>query len=145
MTEMPEVLRPLVPSVGSVWLWEPMSPHAWEVVRVTDVIWNGEEVMVESEPLKPSALVMADGPKVWNDFGRWIEATVLYRAEIIVLKCRRANHVTLWPAELAPLPTSCPCYVGPPDGIGQFLPEHRCGRELFDTGARLEVKEHEHA
>jgi hypothetical protein len=80
MPEMPDVLRSIVPSIGSVWLWEPTLPHAWSVVRVTDVAWNGEEVMVQSEPLKPSALVMADGPKVWNTFGRWIEATVFYRS-----------------------------------------------------------------
>lgn len=68
--DMPEALRWIVPEVGSVWEWEPLSPHARQTVTVTEVRWNGEEVWVESESI--------DG-RHWNTLGRWIEATVLVK------------------------------------------------------------------
>ena len=71
--EMPEVLRPLVPSVGSVWMWEPDKAHAREPATVTAVTWNGEEVWIESESF--------EGKRCLNEFSRWIQAAVFLNAE----------------------------------------------------------------
>lgn len=68
-TEIPALLRDVVPSVGSIWAREPLKPHASERTRVTAVRWNGEAVWVES--------VGENGQKAWNELGRWVEATVL--------------------------------------------------------------------
>lgn len=68
MSEIPELLRTIVPQVGQVWLWEPEKPHARESVVVTSVEWNGEEVWIESEGVS--------GERHWNDLSRWVEATV---------------------------------------------------------------------
>lgn len=67
--ELPKVLRGIAPAVGSVWEWEPLSPHARDTVTVTRVHWNGEECWVESRNSK--------GKLCWNELDRWVEATVL--------------------------------------------------------------------
>jgi hypothetical protein len=69
--EMPEVLRWLVPTVGSVWLWEPEKPHARTVLTVTKVEWKGEAVWVTARE--------ASGVEYPNELDRWVEATVLVR------------------------------------------------------------------
>jgi hypothetical protein len=69
---MPVELRGIVPSVGSIWEWEPLDGLSRETVRVTAVKWNGDEAMVESEPVNNPA-----ERRYWNDLSRWIEATVL--------------------------------------------------------------------
>lgn len=76
--EIPKPLRGLVPAVGSVWLWEPEKPHARERVVVTAVKWNGEAVWVESQSL--------DGKKHWNEFDRWVEATVFEGASALGIR-----------------------------------------------------------
>jgi hypothetical protein len=68
--ELPETLRLIAPTVGSVWCWEPLKDHAREMVAVSAVTWNGEECWVES-------VTESDGKRCWNDLGRWVEATVL--------------------------------------------------------------------
>lgn len=67
---IPDCLRGVVPTVGSVWEWEPLSPHARETVRVIEVVWNGEEVWITTE-------MVAGGKRSSNDLSRWVEATVL--------------------------------------------------------------------
>ena len=69
-TPMEREAKTLLPKVGDIWEWEPLKPHAREVVWVTEVQWNGEEWWIESEPL-------AGGRRCWNDASRWVEATVL--------------------------------------------------------------------
>lgn len=60
--------RAMLPSVGQVWEWEPLKPHARETVTVTEVRWNGDEWWIESEG--------AGGRRYWNEASRWVEATV---------------------------------------------------------------------
>lgn len=72
-TTLPDILRSVVPRVGSRWIWEPLKAHAREPVRVTQVTWNGAAVWVESEG--------AGGKRSWNELDRWVEATVLVDAE----------------------------------------------------------------
>ena len=67
---IPEALRDVVPTIGSVWMWEPLKPYAREAVRVTQVRWNGEAVWIETEPAN-------GGVRAWNELDRWVEATVL--------------------------------------------------------------------
>jgi hypothetical protein len=67
--EIPKILHDIAPTIGSVWEWEPLKPHARETVTVTAVTWNGEECWVETEG--------AGGKRHWNDLSRWVEATVL--------------------------------------------------------------------
>lgn len=70
MTEtMPTVLRDIVPRVGSIWIWEPLKPHARQKARVTAVRWNGEEVWVEAANER--------GQLTWNELSHWVESTVL--------------------------------------------------------------------
>lgn len=67
--ELPECLREIAPSVGSIWMWEPLKQHAREETRVTAVRWNGEGAWVES--------VGRGGQHAWNELSRWVEAAVL--------------------------------------------------------------------
>lgn len=63
-----ELLRrcdPVSVTVGSVWEWEPLKPHARERVTVTAVGPSG----VES--------VNTAGRRCWNTLDRWFEAAVL--------------------------------------------------------------------
>jgi hypothetical protein len=71
MSKIPKLLKPLVPQVGQVWLWEPEKRHARQRVVVTAVEWNGEEVWIESENIG-----IEGGGRYWNDLSRWVEATV---------------------------------------------------------------------
>jgi hypothetical protein len=53
------------PDVGSSWLWEPDRPHAYSVIEVLEVKWNGEEWWVRT----------SGGDRgYWNDLGRFWEA-----------------------------------------------------------------------
>lgn len=67
--DSPAELQYLTPEVGSVWIWEPLKPHARCVAVVTATKWNREEVWIESDTVPESK-------RVWNDLSRWIEATV---------------------------------------------------------------------
>lgn len=78
--EMPDDLRSIVPSVGSIWEWEPLNEFARQTMRVTDVRWNGEEAWIESEPVNPArecAGAVRPIGRVWNELGHWVQATVL--------------------------------------------------------------------
>lgn len=70
--ELPQVLRDLVPEVGSWWIWEPEKAHARQRIQVTATKWNGEEAWVKSTATN----ALGEEVRCWNDFGRWIEATV---------------------------------------------------------------------
>lgn len=71
-SEIPDVLQGIVPSIDSIWIWEPMLDHARATLKVTDVKWNGEEAWVETQNLdKP------DAERCWNELAHWVQATVL--------------------------------------------------------------------
>ena len=57
------------PLVGTLWMWEPESAPA--LIRVTSVVWNGEEWRVGTLPLPAPP-----GPEreLWNDLSRFWEA-----------------------------------------------------------------------
>jgi hypothetical protein len=64
------------PAVGSRWVWELGDRRAQQDVRVTDVMWDGEEWWVELAvtdlPRWRSGVV--SGGHYWNDLGRFWEA-----------------------------------------------------------------------
>lgn len=71
-SEIPNVLRDIVPRIDSIWIWEPMRDNARATLKVTDVKWNGEEAWVETQNLdKPAA------ERCWNELAHWVQATVL--------------------------------------------------------------------
>jgi hypothetical protein len=58
------------PRIGTLWWWEPLGPM--ELVRVTEVVWNGEEWWVTTQSVAeppPGASGTA-----WNDLNRFWEA-----------------------------------------------------------------------
>lgn len=73
-----------LPRAGSVYVWELAAPHACELIKVTEVIWNGEEWWVRTERLHerlanttyPDHLLSAVGQpgEALNDLGRFWEA-----------------------------------------------------------------------
>lgn len=65
----------LVPRVGSIWHWEPMSSTATQRVKVVETKWNGEEWWIASVP--SNVLGWHDDRVAWNDLDRWVEAAVL--------------------------------------------------------------------
>lgn len=81
----PQAIVDLLPQIGSMWLWEPEKPHARMLVRVTSVWWNdiSNEALVESETVQDLSNGSFPTPvgRHWNDFSRWIEATVLVAPE----------------------------------------------------------------
>lgn len=70
---IPDVLRALVPSIGSIWHWEPMQSTASQRIKVVSVEWNGEEVVIGT--VKADRLGWFTDV-TYNDFGRFIEAAV---------------------------------------------------------------------
>ena len=68
--EMLQIVGIHLPQVGERYWWEPVKQYARELCTVTSVKWNGEEFWVASQS--------NGGPEVWNEWSRWIEATVLY-------------------------------------------------------------------
>lgn len=72
-TRIPDVLRLVVPKIGSLWAWEPMRPAAFCIAKVTDVRVNADgEVWIQSESVQ-------SGRRYWNELDRWVQATVLIR------------------------------------------------------------------
>jgi hypothetical protein len=66
---IPDLLVGIAPTIGSVWIWEPLNEAARCRVVVTGVRWDGRDVWVEAET--------SAGLKEWNELSRWVEATVL--------------------------------------------------------------------
>lgn len=64
------MVKPPLPTIGSVWVWEPEKPHAREIVTVVDVSFNGDEWWVSSRN--------ADDVLARNSLDRWVEATVFH-------------------------------------------------------------------
>jgi len=70
-----DAVRPLA---GTLWVWEPDSPHAIALIKVTRVRWNGEEWHVgarallydPAKPLEPARWTNES----WNDLSRFWEA-----------------------------------------------------------------------
>lgn len=60
----------LLPRVGQRWHWRPDAPHASIILRVTEVVWNGEEWWITTVP------VCGDRPS-WNDLSHFMESAVL--------------------------------------------------------------------
>lgn len=60
------------PEVGSVWVWEIDQPTARELIRVTEVFWNGEEWWVRTDALRvrtdtsPPASHLNDLSRFWE-------------------------------------------------------------------------------
>lgn len=67
--ELAELQSVAIPAVGSRWHWEPAKPAIAAVLKVQEVIWNGEEYWV-------TALNLSEGRVNHVPLGRWIEATV---------------------------------------------------------------------
>lgn len=70
------------PRVGSVYVWELDEPHACELIKVTEVTWNGEEWWVRTELLHKSLANTSYSPTVapqLNDLSRFWEAVTLVR------------------------------------------------------------------
>lgn len=94
---MPVELRGVVPEVGSVWEWEPLNSRCRDLVRVTDVKWNGDECWIESESMIRNIYLNPDPNKdrCWNTLGRWVQAAVL--VDVDEAHVRPLNSET-WPA-----------------------------------------------
>jgi hypothetical protein len=73
-----------LPGVGSIWVWELDVPHATELLKVTEVFWNGEEWWVRTARLHEHTLRNAFYPKQsdiehLNDLSRFWEAVTPVR------------------------------------------------------------------
>jgi len=72
-----------LPGVGGIYVWELDQPHARDLIRVTEVFWNGEEWWVRTETLMrgPSHMLFGlPGPASYlNDVGRFWEAVTPVR------------------------------------------------------------------
>lgn len=74
-----DALLAVVPNVGSVWHWEPLTGSKTStVVQVTATRWNGEEWWVGSREQDVMGQIV--GNEHWNELGRWMEACVFLRA-----------------------------------------------------------------
>jgi len=61
------------PTVGTLWAWEPETALA--LVKVTSVLWNGEEWFVGTRSVLDIGLPSTLGRgEVWNDLSRFWEA-----------------------------------------------------------------------
>ncbi len=58
-----------VPVLNTLWVWEPRNADACALVRVVEVMWNGEEWWVRAERWPQQ-----DGGSSLNDAGRFAEA-----------------------------------------------------------------------
>jgi hypothetical protein len=67
-----------LPGVGSIYVWELDLPHACELIKVTEVFWNGEEWWVRTERLHAPA-VFGDPTSHLNELGRFWEAVTPVR------------------------------------------------------------------
>ena len=61
-------LEELLPSIGSVWCWEPLKAHAQEIVVV---------VAVDRERMTVCTAIRGTDKMFWNDLSRFMEACVL--------------------------------------------------------------------
>jgi len=73
-----------LPGTGSVWVWELDLPHACELIKVTEVFWNGEEWWVRTvrlhDPLANSTYPpFAKPSEHLNDLSRFWEAVTPVR------------------------------------------------------------------
>lgn len=86
-----DALLAVVPNVGSVWHWEPLTGSKTStVVQVTATRWNGEEWWVGSREQDVMGQIV--GNEHWNELGRWMEACVFLRAS-------DEEPVNRWPRE----------------------------------------------
>jgi hypothetical protein len=71
-----------LPGVGGIYVWELDQPHACELIKVTEVFWNGEEWWVRTvrlhDPLANSYFATATSEYL-NDVGRFWEAVTPVR------------------------------------------------------------------
>jgi hypothetical protein len=69
-----------LPGIGSIYVWELDLPHACELIKVTEVFWNGEEWWVRTVRLHDALAnsVFSSGPHL-NDLSRFWEAVTPVR------------------------------------------------------------------
>jgi hypothetical protein len=71
-----------LPGVGGIYVWELDQPHACELIKVTEVFWNGEEWWVRTvrlhDPLEGSHFADPRSEHL-NDVGRFWEAVTPVR------------------------------------------------------------------
>jgi len=60
------------PLAGTLWVWEPQAAPA--LVKVTRVLWNGEEWWVETQSLADYGPFRQKLGVAWNDLSRFWEA-----------------------------------------------------------------------
>jgi hypothetical protein len=68
-----------LPKAGTHWVWELDKPHACELIKVTEVFWNGEEWWVRTKGLMRDVAHLAHAafltsPESLNDLSRFWEA-----------------------------------------------------------------------
>jgi hypothetical protein len=78
-----------LPGVDSIWVWELDKPDACELIRVTEVFWNGEEWWVRTvrHPMRYAWLIseadlprpLRDPTEHLNDISRFWEAVTPVR------------------------------------------------------------------
>jgi hypothetical protein len=73
-----------LPGIGGIYVWELDQPHACELIKVTEVFWNGEEWWVRTERLHHQTLVNTFYPRqrdieCLNDVSRFWEAVTPVR------------------------------------------------------------------
>lgn len=73
-----------LPGVGGIYVWELDKPSACELIKVIEVIWNGEEWWVRTEWLHSRTLVNSFYPRErdvvqLNDLSRFWEAVTPVR------------------------------------------------------------------
>jgi hypothetical protein len=70
--------RAPLPGIDSIWVWELDDPGACELIKVTEVFWNGEEWWVRTIKLHDPGIF--SGPtQHLNDLGRFWEAVTPVR------------------------------------------------------------------
>lgn len=75
---MPQPLRFIVPSVGSIWAWEPLKPNTYCHLRVTATKWNGL-AWIDSIPIShgPNYGHRINYETRRHTLSTWVESTVL--------------------------------------------------------------------
>jgi hypothetical protein len=77
ITKLKRELESVIPTVGSIYHWEPMQSHASVRLVVTDIVVKEDgEILVQSARAFRLGRTPT-GRKSWNDLSRWVEATIL--------------------------------------------------------------------
>jgi hypothetical protein len=83
-----------LPGIGSIYVWELDKPAACELIRVTEVFWNGEEWWVRTVRLHQDIPISLGGPTSHlNDLSRFWEAVTPVRETRTQRPRTTAGHV----------------------------------------------------